>query len=83
VLTRKWAKDRQGRFCHLIAIGHHPLLAMKFPWSAMDATAIELPFGQPTLKKLRPRFPGAAMEEGGKMKAIWQLLSIILLRTQY
>jgi hypothetical protein len=51
---------------------------MKFPWSKMDATAIELPFGQPTLKKLRPRFPGAAMEEGGKMKAIWQLLSMIL-----
>jgi hypothetical protein len=51
---------------------------MKFPWSKMDATAIELPFGQQTLKKLRPRFPGAAMEEGGKMKAIWQLLSMIL-----
>jgi len=51
---------------------------MKFPWSEMDATAIELPIGQQTLKNLRPRFPGAAMEEGGKMKAIWQLLSTIL-----
>jgi hypothetical protein len=43
----------------------------------MDATEIEPPFGHPTLKNLRPRFPGAAMEEGGKMKAIWQLLSMI------
>jgi hypothetical protein len=48
----------------------------------MDATEIEPPFGHPTLKNLRPRFPGAAMEEGGKMKAIWQLLSMILKRSQ-
>jgi hypothetical protein len=35
-------------------------------------------FSDEPSKYLRLRIPGAAMEEGGKMKAIWQLLSMIL-----
>jgi hypothetical protein len=55
-----------------------PLLAIGDTYSGSTAAEFTVSFRRPTLKSLRLRLPGAAMEEGGKMKAIWQLLSMII-----
>ena len=62
----------------LLELGSPPSIGYWDTYSASTAAEFTVSFRRPTLKSLRLRLLGAAMEEGGKMKAIWQLLSMVL-----